>query len=58
VAPAATVAYRKRSSIHRFNLLYAIVLYELYFLARINAILIVAWRRGRALLARRNRSSE
>lgn len=55
VAPVATVVYRKRSSIHRFNLLHATVLYQLYFLARINAILMVVWRRARAIIARRRR---
>jgi glycosyltransferase involved in cell wall biosynthesis len=45
--PVATVAYRKRSSVNRFNLVHATVLYELYFLARINAILIVLFRRVR-----------
>ena len=50
LAPAATVAYRKRSSIHRFNLFHAAILYELYLLARINAMFIVLARRARALL--------
>jgi hypothetical protein len=54
VAPAATVAYRKQSSIHRFNLLHALALYELYFLARINAGFSVAARRVRATLGRRH----
>lgn len=53
VAPAATVVYRRQSSIHRFNLLYALALYELYFLARINATFSVAGRRMRATLGRR-----
>ena len=56
VAPVATVAYRKRSSVHRFSLLHATVLYELYFLARINAMLMVVWRRVRASVVPRRRS--
>jgi GT2 family glycosyltransferase len=52
-APAVTVAYRKRSSIHRFNVLHATVLYELYFLARINAILVLIGRHVRGVVARR-----
>ena len=47
VTPVVTVVYRKRSSIHRFNVIHATVLYELYFLARINAIFIVLFRRAR-----------
>ena len=54
VAPAVTVAYRKQSSIHRFNLLHALALYELYYLARINASFSVAGRRLRATLGRRH----
>jgi GT2 family glycosyltransferase len=53
-APALTVAYRKRSSIHRFNLLHALALYELYYLARINASFSVAGRRVRAILGRQH----
>ena len=52
VAPAATVVYRKRSSIHRFNVIHATILYELYFLAGINAIFIMVLRRAHATLAR------
>lgn len=52
--PASTVIYRKRSSINRFNVIHATVLYELYFLARINAAFIVAVRRARAALAPRH----
>lgn len=52
--PAATVVYRKRSSIHRFNVIHATVLYELYFLARINAVFILALRRAYTALAPRH----
>jgi len=48
VAPVATVLYRKRTSIHRFSLIHATLLYELYFLARINALLMMAVRRAQA----------
>jgi glycosyltransferase involved in cell wall biosynthesis len=51
LAPAATVVYRKQSSIHRFNVFHAAVLYELYLLARINAMFIVLARRARAFVA-------
>lgn len=53
VAPVTTVFYRKQSSIHRFNVVHAIILYELYLLARINATFIILGRRARAALARR-----
>jgi cellulose synthase/poly-beta-1,6-N-acetylglucosamine synthase-like glycosyltransferase len=45
--PCATVWYRTRSSVGRFGVLHAVLLYELYFLARGNAILMLLWRRVR-----------
>jgi glycosyltransferase involved in cell wall biosynthesis len=44
VVPMATVLYRKKSSINRFSLAGAAALYELYYLARINALFLIALR--------------
>lgn len=44
LAPAVTVAYRRRFSVARFGVLRAMVLYQLYYLARINALAIIGVR--------------
>jgi GT2 family glycosyltransferase len=49
--PCVTVAYRRRTSVGEFNLIGAALLYELYFLARGNAVLKLVARRLRVLLA-------
>lgn len=49
--PALTVWYRRRSSVGNFSVVRAALLYELYFLARGNAIVMLAGRRLRMLLA-------
>jgi len=43
-APGATVMYRRRSSVARFPVWRGVVLYELYYLARINALAIIGVR--------------
>jgi len=49
--PAVTVVYRRRSSIASFSFLRATVLYQLYYLARINALVIIVSR----MIRRRSR---
>jgi glycosyltransferase involved in cell wall biosynthesis len=44
LVPAITVAYRRRSSVARFSAVRAAILYQLYYLARINALAIIAVR--------------
>lgn len=49
-APGVTVMYRRRSSVARFPIWRGVVLYQLYYLARINALAIIG---GRALRPKR-----
>jgi GT2 family glycosyltransferase len=44
VVPATTAVYRRRSSVQAFSLTLAITLYEVFYLARINALIILAAR--------------
>jgi cellulose synthase/poly-beta-1,6-N-acetylglucosamine synthase-like glycosyltransferase len=44
LVPSATVAYRRRSSVRSYNLVAAVLLYALFYLARINALLMLAVR--------------
>jgi cellulose synthase/poly-beta-1,6-N-acetylglucosamine synthase-like glycosyltransferase len=44
VAPVVTVAYRRRSSVVRFDSLRGVVLYQLYYVARINALAMICVR--------------
>jgi glycosyltransferase involved in cell wall biosynthesis len=44
LAPVVTVAYRRRSSVSPFSLLRGVLLYQLYYLARLNALSIIAVR--------------
>ena len=55
--PALTVLYRKRSSVHRFNVVRAALLYELYFLGRLNALLLIVVRGTLARLRRSPRAA-
>jgi len=43
-APVITVAYRRRSSVRSFSRIRAVLLYQLYYLGRINALAIIASR--------------
>lgn len=44
LAPAVTVVYRRRSSVAAFSLPRGVILYQLYYLARSNALVIIALR--------------
>jgi GT2 family glycosyltransferase len=48
-APLAAVAHRMRSAVQPIRLGHALLLYELYFLARINALWLLLWRAARGL---------
>jgi GT2 family glycosyltransferase len=48
MVPAATVVYRRRSSVARFGVPSGVLLYELFYVARINALLMVVVRAVRA----------
>jgi glycosyltransferase involved in cell wall biosynthesis len=52
-APVITVAYRRRSSVRAFSRTRAVILYQLYYLGRINALAIIASRILRAKVRRR-----
>jgi glycosyltransferase involved in cell wall biosynthesis len=45
--PSATVGYRRRSSVAQFNPLLAVVLYEFFYAARINALFVIGLSRIR-----------
>jgi len=47
LVPSATVAYRRRFSVARFKPLLAVVLYEFFYAARINALIVLGFRRIR-----------
>lgn len=48
IVPLTTVVYRRRSSVYPFNFVHAVVLYELYYLGRINALVLILTRGARA----------
>jgi glycosyltransferase involved in cell wall biosynthesis len=52
-APIITVAYRRRSSVRTFSRIRAVILYQLYYLGRINALAIIASRNLRGRVRRR-----
>jgi GT2 family glycosyltransferase len=48
LVPVTTVIYRQRSSVAPFSVVRAIILYELFYLARVNALAIIVVRAARA----------
>lgn len=48
LVPVVTVLYRRRTSIARFNVAQALILYQLFYLARLNALVIIAARASRS----------